>query len=463
MDTERGFALSGDFAFDPELFDPPSTISMGYADGEFSGSGTLTIGPDRVRGIRTATITAAYREGTLTATGDAELDVPGLERGTLSLTYSEEEGFAVSGTFQLSSDVPGIRSGSVSAGVRRRPEGEGYMVSASGTAEPDVPGVDSTVQVSYEDGAFTAEASARYQRGMLDGTLRLGATNRPLDDDGNPVGEPTDELRAFGGGSLTLTLAPWLQATAGVRITPEAEVEVTGRIGLPASLELFPGRRYDRNIFRINLDIPIVGVAVAGQRIGIFATIGGGLDLSAGFGPGELRELELSVTYNPDHEEDTLVTGGAEFFVPADAGLRLFVRGALGAGIPVVSASAGLEIGGQLGIEGAVRAGVQVSWTPSRGIDLQADAEIYAEPVFTFDITGFVEVEADLLFTTIELYSERWRFAELRYGSGLRLGARFPIHYREGEPFDVSMDDIEFEIPDIDPMELISGLVDRIA
>ena len=463
VDTEGGFALSGTFTFDPELFDPPSQIRMGYANGEFSGSGTLTIGENRVRGIKTASITVTYEQGVLTATGNAELDVPGLERGTMTLTYSEEEGFAIGGTFNLSSDVPGIRSGSVSAEVRQRPEGEGYMVSASGTAVPDIPGVDARVSVSFEDGIFTAEATAQYSRGMLAGELHLGATNRPVDEQGNPGEGPTPELRAFGGGSLTLTLAPWLAATAAVRLTPEGEVEVTGRIGLPSALEVFPARRYDRNIFSINLDIPIVGVAVAGQRIGIFATIGGGLDLTAGFGPGQLRDLHLQVTYNPDHEDQTRVEGGAEFFVPADAGLRLFVRGALGAGIPIVSATAGIEIGGQLGIEGAVRAAVEVSWTPTQGIDLQAEAEIFAEPKFKFDITGFVLVEADLLLTTIELYSQRWQLAQFEYGSGLRLGATFPIHYREGEPFDVSIDDIEFQVPDINPRELLSDLVDRIA
>src|SRR4029079_6845895 len=93
IDTSHGFALQGSFTFDPELFDPPSRIEMGYVDGEFSGNGILTIGADRVRGIKTATITVAYAQGVLTATGTAELDVPGLQRGTMQLTYSEAEGF----------------------------------------------------------------------------------------------------------------------------------------------------------------------------------------------------------------------------------------------------------------------------------------------------------------------------------------------------------------------------------
>jgi hypothetical protein len=65
--------------------------------------------------------------------------------------------------------------------------------------------------------------------------------------------------------------------------------------------------------------------------------------------------------------------------------------------------------------------------------------------------------------STVELYSKRWRLAQLEYGSGLRLGAKFPIHYREGQPFDLSLDDIQIEKPDIDPMQLLTGLIDQIA
>ena len=458
-----GLELEGSFDFDPGLFDEAS-IRIWYRNQAFGGSGRLAItNPDKIPGIRSARIEALFDAGRFSATGSVLPNIPGIEQASLTVTHSEQEGLVIGGTVNLSSDIPAIESGTVDITLRKLTEEEGWKVRASGRARPRIPGVDSEIVVTYEDGIFTAEATAAYNRGMLAGSLRIGATNRPVDESGNPGEGPTPELRAFGGGSLTLTLAPWLAATATVRLTPEGEVEVTGRIGLPSTLEVFPAKRYDRNIFRVNLDIPIVGVSVAGQRIGIFATIGGGLDLTAGFGPGQLRDLHLEVTYNPDHEEDTLVQGGAEFIVPADAGLRLFVTGALGAGIPVVSASAGLEIGGQLGIEGAARAAVQVAWTPTTGLDLTAEAEIYAEPVFKFDITGFVKVEADLLFTEIELYSKRWRLAQFEYGSGLRLGAKFPIHYIEGQPFDVSMDDIEFQVPDIDPMQLLSGLIDQLA
>jgi hypothetical protein len=461
--TGGGLEIEGTFDFDSSLFDEAS-ISIWYRDQAFGGSGRLAItDPEKIAGITSARVTATFDAGRFVATGSMVPSIPGVQEATLSVAHSEEEGLSIGGTLALSSDIPGLQSGSVDVLVRKPSDAEGWKVSASGTAVPAIPGVDSQLSVTYEDGIFTAEGTAAYDRGMLAGSLRLGATNRPVDEDGNPGEGPTPELRAFGGGSLTLTLAPWLAATASVALTPTGEVQVTGRIGLPSALEVFPERRFDRNIFSVNLDIPIVGVAVLGQRIGIFATIGGGMDLSAGFGPGELRDLHLEVTYNPDREADTLVSGAAEFHVPADAGLRLSIHGALGAGIPIVSASAGLEIGGTLGIAGAARAAVEVSWTPTQGLDLVAEAEIFAEPKFTFDITGYVLVEADLFLATVELYSKRWQLAQLEYGSGLRLGATFPIHYREGQPFDLSLDDIEIQKPDIDPMQLLTGLIDQIA
>ena len=301
---------------------------------------------------------------------------------------------------------------------------------------------------------------------MLKGSITVGATNRPVGDDSKPAGPPPDKgdkISIYGGGSVTLKLAPWLQATAAIKILQNAEIEVTGEIGLPSVLEIFPEKKLEKNIFTIGIDIPIVGVAVAGQRIGIFANISGGLDLSAGIGPGQLQQLKLTVTYNPSHEENTTVTGDASLHVPAHAGLRLFVRGSLGVGIPIVSASAGLEIGGSLGLEGALDAGVHVEWSPGKGLDLKAKAGIFVEPKLKFDITGFVLVEADLLLTTIEIYSKRWQLAAFEYGSGLRFGVAFPIHYQEGHPFDLSLDDVEFTVPKIDPGALLTGLIKKIA
>jgi hypothetical protein len=462
VSTGEGLALSGGFDFDSTTFNP-ARIRLRYENGQLSGEGELGIPSGKIRGIRRANVTANYANGRLVAHGDAEFTIPGIQRGTLDLTYSESEGMTLGGTLALGS-LPGISGGSLEAQVRKPAGADNWQLSARGTATPNIPGVNSTLTVAYDNGLFNAEAQAAFSRGMLSGRLHVGVTNRPMNPEGRPVegGEPTRTLTPYGSGQLTIRVTPWLQGTIGVRILPNGEIEVSGAIGLPSSLNIFPEKSLNKNIFSINIDIPIVGVSVLGHRIGIFATIGGGLDVNAGIGPGQLRELGLAVTYNPSHEDQTRVTGTAKLYIPAHAGLRLFVNGGLGAGIPIVSATATLEVGGSIGLEGAVEASVNVDWMPGRGLVIDALGEIYVQPKFKFDVSGNVLVKADLLLKTVTLYKKRWELASFEYGSNLRFGIRFPIHYQEGQPFDVRLSDVQFEVPHIDPMDLLTGLIKKI-
>ncbi|WP_423126905.1 eCIS core domain-containing protein [Gaoshiqia sp. Z1-71] len=454
--TSGGFELEGAFNFDSELFDP-ARINVEYKDNIWTIGGTIGIPEGKIRGVKNATITATYSENTFSASGEAELDIPGIRRGNMEVTYSNE-GFSIGGEFQLSEDIPGIRSGSVSATISKQNGEEGYNVRVSGTAEPDIPGVDSSLTVTYDNGALTIEGSAAYSRGMLSGTVNIGATNRTIGDDGQPSGDPDDTMRVYGGGSLTLTLTPWLQATAGVNFLPNGEIEVTGRIGLPSSVDVFDRRSIDRNLFTVPaIEIPIFAIPIGPRSIGLVARITGGLDFSAGFGPGQLRDLYADVTYNPDREEETTITGHGEFAIPADAGLTL--RGDLGLGVSVgiASLTGGIEIAGTLGLEGEAAAEVDVNWSPQTGLALDATGRITVNPKFTFDINAFARASLDLWVKTI---SKTWRYnlVSFSWGPDIQFGIVFPVHYREGEPFDMSFDDIEVIYPDLDVVEMAKGL-----
>ncbi|HTF83175.1 MAG TPA: DUF4157 domain-containing protein [Cellvibrio sp.] len=455
--SRDGVSLAGTFNFDERIFGEGTNaqIRFDYASGLWTIGGTVTIPSGKVPGISTATIEAEYsQENGFHASGEAQLTVPGIESGTMEISHNEDEGFVIGGSFNLSSDIPGIRSGSISARVVEREDGSGYAVSATGTAQPDIPGINSELVISYNDGAFTAEIEADYSRGMLSGRVNAGVTNRSVGEDGQTLSEtaePDNPLIVYGGGSLSLQLAPWLQATAGVQFSPNGEITVTGEIGLPDELEIFARREINKSIFNIAVQAPIFP--------GIVAEIGGGLSATAGIGPGVVDQLRLGVTYNPDHEEDTHITGDAHLNIPANAGLRLSVRAGIGLGITGASATGGLDIGGTLGIEGAAEAGVHVDWTPATGLDIEAEVAVHAQPSFTFDIGGYVSVRA----LGFSVYDERWEFASYTFGSDYRFGIRLPIHYKEGEPFDISLDDVEFEVPDIDTNQLLRGLIARIA
>lgn len=463
LSTSAGLNISGRFNFDEGLFNGiDATVNASYRrqdifneedHGHWSLGGQIVIPRGKISGIDTATVNLSYSdEEGFRAHGEATLSVPGVENGTIDITHNEEEGMVIAGLFNLRQGR-GIRGGQISARVQEKPDGSGYAVTAHGEAQPDIPGINSNLIVDYNDGAFTAEVSADYSRGMLSGQIHAGVTNRTVNEDGTlaETASENNELVVFGDGELTIQIAPWLQGTAGVRFAPNGEITVIGEIGLPGDLEIFARQEINRSIFNIAVQAPIFP--------GIVAEIGGGLSATAGIGPGVIDQLVLRVEYNPAHEEDTHITGDAHLNIPANAGLRLNVRAGIGLGITGASATGGLDIGGTLGIEGAAEAGVHVDWTPTTGLDITAELAVHAQPSFTFDIGGYVSVRA----LGFEVYDNRWQFASYTFGSDYRFGIRLPIHYHEGEPFEISTDDIVFEVPNIDTDQLLSGLIDRIA
>jgi hypothetical protein len=390
-----------------------------------------------------------YSEGKFDADGFVLPELSIIERAAVQAHYSENEGLWLQGQTSLKPNAL-LHSGSIDLGVHQH--GDDFKVAATGTAQPAIPGIDSSLTVSYDDGAFLAEFHGAFQRGMLSGNASVGVTNRSVGDDGLPTGAPAHgaPLIVYGSGAATVQIAPWLQGTAGVRFAPNGEVTVNGQIGLPGQVEIFPRKELNKHIFGINIDIPIVP--------GVFAQVGGGLNATAGIGPGVIDKLTLGIEYNPAQEDKTHVTGDGHVNVPADAGLRLAVHGGIGLGIPGVSVSGGLEVGGALGIAGAAEAGVHIDWTPAQGLQIDTFGKLSAHPSFTFDVSGYVDVEA--LFFTV--YENRWRLAQFQYGSDMTFGVTFPIHYRQGEPFNLSLSDVEFQLPDVDPGRILSDLVEKI-
>lgn len=451
--TNGPIQFAGHFDIDSRYFDP-ARLSFTYdmATDRWTGAGDIGLRDGVIPGVASATGHVDYDGTTLNGSLTVEPTIRAIQRGQLDFSHSEADGLRFTGMLQLGADLPGIRGGQVTAELSRPPGQESFDIAVTGDVESAIAGFDPTLHLEYRNGAFTATAAGRFQRGMLSGEVSVGVTNRTLDATGQPTGEPdpTAPLIIYGRGDATLALAPWLQATASLEFAPNGEVTIIGEIGLPSSFEIFSRREVERRLLDIAIQVPIVP--------GIVAEIGGSLSAQAGIGPGALDELRLSVTYNPAHEDQTHIVGDAHLNIPADAGLRLAVRAGIGLGITGASATGGLEIGGLAGIAGAAEAGVHVDWTPARGLVVDAFGELHAEPVFRFDVSGYVSVRA----LGFSVYDETFELASVEYGSNLRLGVRFPVHYAEGEPFDISLDQVEFIVPDVDPAALLRGLVSQI-
>ena len=230
---------------------------------------------------------------------------------------------------------------------------------------------------------------------------------------------------------------------------------VSGRLGLPSSLEVF-GRigMPDTEIFGIGFDIPIFAIPVGPKSIGLKATIHGGLNAYAGIGPGRLEGLELGIVYNPSREEDTHVTGTGRFVVPAEAGIKLVVRATIGLDVLIGGVEGGLEVAGGLGLQAEASAGISLDWTPASGLELRAELAASVQPKFIFSIKGVIKA-------WVAWWDKEWswKLADYEYGSNLRLGVKLPVVYREGEPFQLSYNDLRIERPEIDPSSLLKGLI----
>jgi hypothetical protein len=457
----QSFALDGELEFDTKMF-TEAKLGVSYIDGVWGVEGKLAVGPNHVKGIKSASVKVAVKDDTVSATGEFEPSLKGIQKGTLGFLYSEAKGMEITGEILIGQGIPGIKSGKLAATIKEGPDK--HSLSGDLTLEPSIPGLTGSVTGKYADGAFLVDAQLGYEKGFAKGTVHVGVTNQPIGADGKPAGEPKPDgsLVVYGEGSVTLQLTPWLAGTVGLKLSPDGQIEVSGEVALPPTFTVFDEKKVEKELLSIHVDIPIIGVAVAGQRIGIFATIGGSLKADAGIGPGQLRDVALKVTYNPAKPEATTVTGHATFAIPAHAGLRLTVEGAVGAGIPVVSAKAGLQVFGEIGVAGEASAASTLTWTPTAGVVLDARGEIFVEPKFKFGIDAFVDVSADLWVTTIELYHQTWHLAAFEYGSNLRFGLALPVHYESGKPFDISFDQIQWTYPHLEPKELIGGLVKQI-
>ncbi len=441
--TANGFKLGGQLDVEKNLFTGSGRVDYDSNTG-MKASGTLGLKPGALKGVKKASFTLAYDDakGAIDFSGNADLSVPGFKGATLAATADQEGNISLAGEATLSETIPRIKAGKLNVSAQKK--GDNWDLGGGGELEPDLSGLDSSAKLAltYGDGILNGKLTAAYARGMLAGNVNLNA--KAAIGDGGGEAEP---MKVWGGGKVDVKAAPWLKATVGLTLDEKGEITVAGELGLPSSLEIFPRKEINKSLFSVATQVPIVP--------GIVAEVGGNLTANAGIGPGKLDQLKVGIEYNPDQEQNTRIFGSVHLNVPADAGLRLGARAGIGLGITGASATGGLELGGTLGIDGAAEASANVNWTPTTGLDIKTEGYIHAEPKFKFDVSGYVAVTA----LGVSVYDNRWELAAYEVGSNLKLGARFPINYKEGQDFKVSLEDVKFEVPDINPSAMIDQVI----
>ncbi|MDB5859705.1 MAG: hypothetical protein JWQ76_3394, partial [Ramlibacter sp.] len=459
------FAVEGRFDFDRRLFDADASIQLAYRrgadapNGKLSGSGTVTIGPGKVRGIRRATVQAAFDGENRSIGGSADLDIPGVESATLGVQFTPTEGTRITGSARFR-DRPGMRNGQIDAALSETPEG--WRMAARGSAEASFAGITALLTASYEDGLFMFSADAPFRIGdRVSGQVRVGLTNANVDDQGRIVAGGAaaaagGELRPFGNGTVTLRLTDALQGSVGLKVRRTGDLLISGSIGLAAPLTLFdqypPPDRATRTLFSMpTISVPLVGISVGSTVVGVALTINGRVTGHAHVGPGQLTQTVLRVEdFNPAQPDSLHVTGEAEFRLPAAAGIGASIDAGLTLGAAVINASAGVNVSAQASLTAQVTPHVNLDWRAASGLHVHAALDASLTPRLAFDLNGYALVEANAFVTTFTLWRKDWNLAHREIGSSLALRLHAPVdYYSDGRGVVFDPEQVRFEVPSL--------------
>jgi hypothetical protein len=460
--------LSGSFDFDIDAFDP-AAITVIYENGAWSGEAHLGICEGRIPFVESASVDVAVSNEGFCMDGTATLGGPGIPAGTtLEVAYNQETGeltFGADIPFDTAR-IPGITDARARLAVTRGEEGE-WSVAGRGSGGISLPYTTGRLEVAYENGFLDAGGTAQINRPPMTGSAELHLSNRPVDAAGQPVdGNPLNSFRIWGSGMASITFGDFITGTVDIAFLENGEVELAGTIALPPEIPLIEERRWNYDILDFpRVNIPIIGltVPVIRRNFGVFAYIGGGIDALVTVGPGVLRDTAVTVTFNPSEPENAEITGGATFDMSAGAAVRLTVTGGIGAGLGIVEATGDVGLRGGLGLDLSTGASVEISWTPSQGLEL--DASIYgeAQPKFTLDLVAGARIEVDIAVYSGTIWSHEWEHRLAEIGPDMTWRAELPATWSERDGLDLDINNLEITQPDIDLLEMASDIFEQVA
>ena len=434
---ETGFSATGEFNFESTLFNP-ATLTVGYSAGNWRFGGQVGFKEGLIPGVTDGTINVNYAEDRLTGSGDVGFSYPWLSRGTLNLAYSEERGLEVRGGIELTGEVPGLNNGTINVVVSKNPEG---IWALGGSIEADldtsrVPGLTETrFSGSLENGIFDATLRSAFERDIASGNVTVGVTNQAIDAEGNPVeGQATDALVFYGSGSVTLSLTPWLDATAGVEFAQDGGISVRGAVEVTEDIEILSDEQTpDMELPRsrrpsFDVDIPLASIGVADVAL----RLGGSLNAYVRTSPFTLQDVRLEVFYDFDDPNATTVEGNARLHMDAQAGLEGSLQVGLSARVLVIRGGGEIELTVGAMLDGQLDAVVRPSWNIQDGFAVTARIDAVVSPTVYVDLGGRIFVELDALIGSIDVWeSERLDIARKELPLDIELGARASATYRE--------------------------------
>jgi hypothetical protein len=406
-----------------------------YREAKLGGKVEIGAKQLKIPGVKNAKLVVLIEDGALTGDGTIDLGVPGVKQAKLLFAVDPKGNFSISGAAAIS--APGLKEGEIKLAYANND------LTGAARLALAVPGLESaTFDILYAKGLLSGKGDIAYRKGKLTGKVSA---------------ELTEKHKFIGKGELAYEVFPGLVAAVGV-LVEDAKTTVSGEVRVPETITLFAAKEYQKKLFSFGVQIPIFAIPLGTRSVGLVADIGANINARAGIGPGQLRGVKAKATIDLSKENSLEFVAAAELYVPAYANLRLAVHGGIGLSLAIASVTGGIELAALLGLQGALSTPVQFQYKNGLFV-VDAAAQITVQPVLKFDINAYVKVELDLWVTTIEVYRKDWKLASREWGSGLVIGLRFPVHYKSGKPFNLSLDQVQFIRPEIDVMKAVKELL----
>jgi hypothetical protein len=199
------------------------------------------------------------------------------------------------------------------------------------------------------------------------------------------------------------------------------------------------------------ISVPLVGIAVGGNTVGLALTINGRIEGHAFVGPGRLTQAEIAIEdFNPARPETLHVTGDARFNLPAEAGVDASLDAGISLGAAVIRATAGVNVTAGVAARAEVSPAAHIDWRPDTGLHLHADLAASVSPVLRFGLNGYAEVVADAFVTSFTLWRKDWNLAQRELGGSLTLGINAPVdYYSDGRGVVFDPNAVSFQVPSL--------------
>ncbi|MGB9144339.1 MAG: hypothetical protein WCC14_00820, partial [Acidobacteriaceae bacterium] len=436
---ENGLVVNGEvYASIPGVDETKGTLTL--KNNQWSVGIEIKAGGDgKIRYVKSVDVSIGFAQQRMTASGTAELTVPGVTEPVKAEVSYDEYGWAFSGLAKF--HPPRLKEVAIHLRYARG------RLSGEGDTEFEFHHQKGKVHVSYDEGMFSGKGSLAISTKRAEGSIDVEMHHRP-----------SGALYFTGEGHVTFRIRDDLEAGAGVKIDDQEKVTVTGELAFTKPITLFRGFSGDYTFFSIQDDIPLPPpLSIAG--VGLEVNIGGSLSAHYEVGPVTLEDVKATADFQPLEEDPAIKLDLSSHLVIKAMGS---ITGEIEGGLKINAYIA--YVRGDLGIKatGALKGLMDIPFHAHyEDGKITADVEFKADLTFALVLALVASVEAHAGFKWFSVSTgKEWTLGSYTYAPNLALHAALkkPIHYESPDQFTLpSVDDITWTDPPINGRNAIES------